>query len=89
MSDRNIAMMANVGSGTTVAGSGTALWGWATSSEFGVAVGAIGVVLGIFLQWHYKSREDARRQARHDAYMRKAEQLTSPAELAELGLDDD
>lgn len=89
MSDRSIAVMANIGTSTTAAGSTTALWGWFTSSEFGVMVGAIGVVVGIWLQWYYKRKEDRRRQDRHDRYMGRLQQASTPAELSELGMDDD
>lgn len=88
MSDRSIAIMANVGTGTTAAGAATSFWAFVTSSGFGVIVGAIGVIVGLWLQWYYKRKEDHRRQERHEIYKRRAERVTSPSELEALGMDD-
>lgn len=55
----------------TIVGAFTSLWGWFVSSEFGVLAGVLIGVAGLWMQWHYKRREDRRAQAEHEARMRK------------------
>lgn len=57
------ATLAAVGSKTTWTGAGAAVFGWATSSGFGVLIGAIGVVVGLLMQWYYNRRRDRREEA--------------------------
>ena len=55
--------IAAVGSKVTWAGSVTSILGFFTSSGFGVLVGAIGVLAGLLIQWHYRRKQDRREEA--------------------------
>lgn len=57
------ATLATIGGKVTWTGAGTAVFGWATSSGFGVLVGAFGVVCGLLMQWYYNRRRDRREEA--------------------------
>jgi hypothetical protein len=57
------ATLAAVGGKVTWGGAGAAVFGWATSSGFGVLVGAFGVVCGLLMQWYYNRRRDRREEA--------------------------
>lgn len=56
-------VLVKAGSGMTVTGASTAVFGWLTSSGFGVLIGAIGVVAGLLMQWYFNRRRDRREEA--------------------------
>ena len=67
---------AAVGSKTTLAGSATAGFGWATSSAFFGWVGVIIALLGLGVNYYFRRKEhelrlrdDARKEAEHMARM--------------------
>jgi len=57
------ATLAAVGSKVTWTGAGAAVAGFFTSSGFGVLIGAIIGVVGLFIQWHYRRKQDRREEA--------------------------
>lgn len=57
------ATLAAVGSKATWTGSFTAVASFFTSSGFGVLVGAIIGVVGLFIQWYYRKKQDRREEA--------------------------
>jgi hypothetical protein len=57
------ATLAAIGSKATWGGAGAAIFGWLTSSGFGVLIGAIGVVAGLLMQWYFNRRRDRREEA--------------------------
>lgn len=57
------ATLATIGGKVWWAGAGTAVFGWLTSSGFGVLVGAFGVICGLVMQWYYNRRRDRREEA--------------------------
>lgn len=65
------AVIAAVASKTTFAGAGTSVVGWLTSSEFGVVAGIVLGMLGLAVNWYFRSRADVREQIEHEARMRK------------------
>lgn len=60
---------------TAWAGAATGIIGVLTSSYFigllGVAVAFLGVVINSAMNWHFRRREDMRRQAEHEKAMRR------------------
>lgn len=66
--DATIAAVAN--KATAVGTAGTFL-GWATTSEFGMWAGILIGVIGLVVNWYFKSRTNAREQALHEVYLRK------------------
>lgn len=83
------ALIASAGSKATYTGAGTAVWGWATSSEFLGVAGLVIAVLGFLLNWYYKAKADRRNEAltraRIDSIVRTGK---SDTDLAPLGEDD-
>lgn len=57
------ATLAAVGSKTTWAGAFTAVGSFFTSSGFGVLIGAVIGVAGLFIQWYYRKKQDRREEA--------------------------
>lgn len=76
------AFIAATASKSTYAGAATSIFGWVTSSEFGVVAGIILGVLGLAVNWHFRSREDRRAQAAE-----KREQLEHEARMRRLARD--
>lgn len=56
------ATLAAVGSKATQAGAGTAVVGWAVSSEFGILVGIVIGIAGLAVNIYYRHRQDRREQ---------------------------
>lgn len=52
-----------IASKTTWAGSITAVFGFLTSSGFGVLVGAVIGITGLLIQWYYRRKQDRREEA--------------------------
>lgn len=77
------ATVAAVGSKATFAGAATSLWGWITSSQFGVVAGVFIGIAGLALNWYFKRRTDQREQREHEARMRKL--VTQPGDVDEAG----
>lgn len=65
------AAIAAIASKTTWAGSLTAVFGFLTSSGFGVFVGAVIGICGLLINWYYKAKQDRREQAEHERRMGK------------------
>ncbi len=67
---------------TSWIGAGAGVVGFLTSSYFigllGVMVALLGVFINAAMNWHFKHREDRRRQAEHEKFMRRP---TQPGEL--------
>lgn len=64
------ATLAAAGSKATYGGASTSVVSWLLSSEFGMLAGlAIGLA-GLFVNWHYRHKEDRRQQAEHEKRMR-------------------
>lgn len=64
------------------AGAGGAITGGLLSSEMGVLVGIIIGVVGGLVSWHYRRKEDQRRQEMHDLkveILRKGEDIPPEA----------
>jgi heme/copper-type cytochrome/quinol oxidase subunit 2 len=59
------ATMAAVGSKATYGGASTSVVSWFLSSEFGMLMGIFIGVTGLLVNWHYKHKEDKRRQEEH------------------------
>ena len=72
----------------TVAGSAGTLLAWATSSNLGMWVGiAIGIG-GLWLNYHYKRKNDRRNQDAHAAFMRRMQDPAAPPVLPVPVTDD-
>ncbi len=65
------AAITNMSAKATYAGSASTVFGWLLSSEFAVLVGIILGVLGFFVNFYYKRKEDSRAQAWHDLQVQK------------------
>lgn len=65
------ATIAAAGSKATFAGSGTAILGWLTSSEFGVVAGILLGFVGLIVNWYFRRRTDKREQREYEARMRR------------------
>lgn len=57
--------LANVGRITATGGTLSAIGGWIVSSTGAAVIGILGVVIGVLIQWYFKSRDDKRRQEEH------------------------
>lgn len=64
------ATMAAMGSKATYGGASASVLSWFLSSEFGVLMGILIGLTGLLVNWHYKHKEDRRRQEDHDRRMR-------------------
>lgn len=65
------ATLAAVGSKVTYGGATTSIFGWMTSNEFAVLIGACVAVGGFIVNWYYRHKEDKRQQEEHDRRMRE------------------
>lgn len=65
------ATLATVGSKATYTGAGTSIFGWMTSNEFAVLIGACVAVGGFIVNWYYRHKEDKRQQEEHERRMRE------------------
>lgn len=65
------ATLAAVGSKATYTGAGTTFFGWLTSNEFAILVGACVAVGGFIINWYYRHKEDRRQQAEHELRMKE------------------
>jgi ABC-type transport system involved in cytochrome bd biosynthesis fused ATPase/permease subunit len=65
------ATVASAASKATYTGAGMTIGGWFLSSEFAVLMGVVIGVAGFVVNWHYKHKEDKRRQAEHERRMRE------------------
>lgn len=63
------ATLAMAGHRTAQAGSLSAFFGWATTSNAGVVVGMVGVIVGLLIQWYYNRKRDKREMAEHKLKM--------------------
>lgn len=54
------AVGSRIGDTVTYAGGGTAIVGGLTLTDWGVIVGMIGVIAGLFIQWYFRKRADDR-----------------------------
>lgn len=64
------------------AGAGGAITGGLLSSEMGVLVGILIGVIGGIVSWHYRRKEDKRRQEMHElkvAVLRRGEEIPPEA----------
>lgn len=77
------AVIATANKGTLVS-SGTTVVGWLLSSEAGVVIGIIGVVVGLALQAIFGLRRDRRDAAAHRADMREHERRMALLEAGKL-----
>ena len=57
------ATLAAAGSKTTWAGASTAVFSFFTSSSFGVLIGAVIGITGLFINWYYRRKQDRREEA--------------------------
>lgn len=55
----------------TYTGAGMSIFGWLTSNEFAVLIGACVAVGGFIVNWYYRHKEDKRQQEEHDRRMRE------------------
>lgn len=69
MIEKHNALMASIGSGTTKAGAGSAVFGWIVSQEVLAVSGVMIALLGLCINWYYKRQENARAQAEHELRM--------------------
>lgn len=53
----------------TYGGAATSIFGWLTSNEFAVLIGAFVAVGGFCVNWYYRHKEDKRQQAEHERRM--------------------
>ena len=65
----------------TMTSSGAAVFGGWTGNDVAIAVGIVGTVLGIWMQWHYLRKNDRRDEARRAE--ERAEHLARMSELRE------
>lgn len=72
------AAIAAIGSKATTAGAAASVLGWLTASELAALLGVLVAVVGLWLNWHYRARQDMREQlqaarevARHEAAMER------------------
>lgn len=63
------ATISALSSKATYTGAGASIFGWFTSNEFALLTGVFVALAGFFLNWHYKHKEDKRRQIEHDHRM--------------------
>lgn len=63
--------MAAAGSKATFAGAGASIFGWLTSSEFGVVAGIVIGVVGLAVNWYFRRKTDKREQREYEARMRR------------------
>jgi hypothetical protein len=63
-------MLAAAGSKFTFGGAAASFLGWITSSEFGVLIGAVGVIGGLVVNIYFKVRKDRREAKEHRARLR-------------------
>lgn len=63
--------MAAAGSKATFAGAGASIFGWLTSSEFGVVAGIVIGVIGLCVKWYFRRKTDKREQREYEARMRR------------------
>lgn len=64
------AAIAAAASKATYTGAGASVVSWFLSSEFGMLMGIFIGLAGLMINWHYKHKEDKRRQAEHERRMR-------------------
>lgn len=64
------AAIAAAASKATYGGAGASVVSWFLSSEFGMLMGIFIGLAGLAINWHYKHKEDKRRQAEHERRMR-------------------
>jgi len=74
--------VAAVASKLTGAGSVMTMFGWFTSSNFGMWAGILIGILGLVVNWYFKHRGDRRAEEAHKAYMKK---LRSDSDFIPLG----
>lgn len=67
------AAIAAIGSKTTVAGAATSGLGWLVSNAFIGYLGLAIALVGVWINLHYRRREDRRREREHVALMRRLE----------------
>ena len=70
MTDHETAI-ATAASKATFAGAGTTIFGWLTSSEFGVVAGIVIGVAGLAVNWYFRRKTDKREQREYEARMRR------------------
>lgn len=58
-----------ISSKATYGGASTSIVSWFLSSEFGMLMGILIGVSGLFINWYYKHKEDKRRQEEHSRKM--------------------
>lgn len=63
--------IATAASKATFAGAGTSIFGWLTSSEFGVVAGIVIGVVGLCVNWYFRRKTDKREQREYEARMRR------------------
>lgn len=61
--------VAAAASKATYGGAGASVISWFLSSQFGMLMGILIGLVGLGVNWHYKHKEDKRRQAEHNQRM--------------------
>ena len=74
-------MIAAGASKVTFGGAAAGFFGWITSSEFGVIVGAIGVLGGLLVNIYFKLRRDRREAKEHRARLRGFASTFRPSDI--------
>lgn len=64
------AVLAALGLKPVFGGAAMSVWGWVFSSTGAAWCGALIALVGLWMNWHYNARKDAREQAEHEARMR-------------------
>ena len=71
MIEKHNALMASIGSGTTKAGAGSAVFGWIVSKEVLAVSGVMIALLGLCINWYYKRQDNKRARLEHELRVRE------------------